>query len=95
MCIQDCPHWPVFVLGESPEVLKGLSNGILDVDQYDVKHWLWIQIKMAYQFEVSTDAYVFLRQRGVTCMDLDDLVGRFSKSVAHIHFGMQHEHQMV
>ena len=60
MCIQDCPHWPVFVLGESPEVLKGFSNGILDVDQYDVKHWLWIQIKMAYQFKVSTDAYAFL-----------------------------------
>jgi hypothetical protein len=95
MCIHDCPNWPVFVLGESCEVLKGLGNGILDMDWYDVKHRLWIQIKMAYRFEVSTDAYVFLCRRGVTCVDLDDLVGQFSKLVARIHFGMQHEHQMV
>jgi hypothetical protein len=29
------------------------------------------------------------------CVDLDNLVGRFSKSVACICFGMQHERQMV
>ena len=46
---------------------------------------------MEYQFEVSTNAYVFLHRRGGECVNLDDLVRCFSKSVARIRLNMQDE----
>jgi phosphotransferase system IIB component len=95
ICIHDCPQWPIFILHSSPDILKRLGEDITDIDLYHLKHRVWVQIDLTYPHSISTDAYIFLRRRGVQCVDLDNLIERFSKPAARIRLDMHLERQMA
>lgn len=95
LCVHNCPQWLIFRLGERLDVLAVLGNNIDAVDYYDLKHLVWIKTDLLHPYMLSADTYVFLRRRDVTCIDLDDLVRRFSKPVAHLRVDMREEQRLA
>lgn len=72
-----------------------LGTDIEDVDMYNTKYRLWVKINLSYPHSLSTDSYIFLRRRGVSCVDLTDILKRFTQPAVHMRYNMPGERLAV
>ena len=93
--IHGCATWPIWCLSEAPEVLAALGSNITMLDQYEVKSSYWRQVDLNYPHLLTTECHLFLRQRKVTCLDLDKWLARLLPSRLDFWLGMKAQRDRV
>lgn len=74
-CVQDVAHWPTWTLANYAG-LSSLGENITDVDIYDTQNCFWMQVELHYIHIISSDCFIFMRRRGITCLGFDEHINR-------------------
>jgi len=83
ICIQDCPDWPNWRLSTSPQAL---GDNLVEVEAYSQSYHVWMNVELAYTHVLKSDCHIFLRRRGVNCLDEQEQLSRFLFTALIQHF---------
>ena len=60
-----------------------------------MRHRHWIQVDDSYPHVLTSDMYILLRRRGITCAELDNSLARLLIKPTHLRFNMMGERRSV